>query len=175
MIQDVWKKFDEIELSHSAVHHLMAVYTLIKERGYARGIDVARYLDLTRGSVAITLNKLRDKGYLVEDENKFFQLSESGMTLINKVLIKRKVLQQFFEDVLKLEPNQAEAEACKVEHLVSRDMIARLMQLNQLLLARGGESVKILAGLEKFVESCNSQTDCRYCETECLYSGKSEK
>jgi len=62
MIKDVWKKFDETELRHSSVHHLLAVDTLLTEQGYVRATDVANYLQLSRASVSITLKKLRDKG-----------------------------------------------------------------------------------------------------------------
>ena len=55
---ETWKEFDHNEISHSAAHHLMAVDDLIRKFGYARVSDVARMLNITRGSVSITLKSL---------------------------------------------------------------------------------------------------------------------
>ena len=80
-MNEVWKKFEENGLTHSSVHHVMAIHELLKDKGYARGIDVANYLDISRSSVSVTLHKLLAKGYIVEDNNKFFQLTDEGKEL----------------------------------------------------------------------------------------------
>jgi len=99
-ISDVWKKFEENGLTHSSMHHLMAIFELLKNKGYARGIDVANYLDISRSSVSVTLHKLLAKGFIVEDDNKFFLLTEEGKELTNSVLTIRKIVKMFFRDLL---------------------------------------------------------------------------
>ena len=95
MIQ-LWKRFDTTELSHSSIHHLLAIHDLIKENGYARSIDIAKYLEITRGSASKTLHKIKDKGFIVEDSNKFYRLAEKGKGLVNSVLSKRRIAENFF-------------------------------------------------------------------------------
>ena len=101
MIQ-LWKRFDTIELSHSSIHHLLAIHDLIKENGYARSIDIAKYLEITRGSASKTLHKIKDKGFIVEDSNKFYRLAEKGKGLVNSVLSKRRIAENFFNNILQL-------------------------------------------------------------------------
>ena len=38
---DVWKQFEENNITHSAAHHLLAIRELRTTRGYARVTDVA--------------------------------------------------------------------------------------------------------------------------------------
>ena len=126
-MEEIWKKFDETALTHSSVHHLMAIHDLRKEQGYARAIDIANFLNITRSSVSITLHKLMDKGYISEDKNKILSLSGKGEMVVNSVLSKRRVIKQFFQEVLGLSDERAEIDACKVEHLLSEKSGKMLM------------------------------------------------
>ena len=123
---DVWKKFEENNLTHSAAHHLLAILELREKRGYARVTDVARELNITTGSASINLKSLKAKNLIVEDENKFLALSEEGETLARAVLMRKKVLNDFLVGVLQVTPEQAEIDACKTEHLISVETAMKL-------------------------------------------------
>jgi len=148
MIKDVWKKFDETELRHSSVHHLLAVDTLLTEQGYVRATDVANYLQLSRASVSITLKKLRDKGYIVEDQNKFLNLSEKGRELTTAVLSKR-------------------------EHLLTDVTSARLLTFIGLYLSDNPQAVNFRKEFARYVHQCDEQS-CTVCTNVCYFAGKEE-
>lgn len=171
-MKDIWKKFDETELTHSSVHHLMAIYHLLKENGYARSIDVARYLNLTRGSVSITLHKLKKKNYVVEDENKFLNLTEKGKGIINSVLSTRRVLINFFREVLKLPEDTAEEDACKIEHLISQETGEKLMAFVGYTLSDAIQTKIFRNEFDKFSLSCQSRAECDICELDCFFNEK---
>jgi len=126
-MQDVWKKFDEVDITHIGVHHLMAIYYLIRENGYARGIDVAKYLNITRGSVSVTISKLKSRGFITEDHNRFYRLTSEGLENVELVLSKRSIIRRFFTEVLGLTEDIATIDACKVEHLLSRRSMGKLL------------------------------------------------
>lgn len=171
-MKDVWKKFDETEPSHSSIHHLMAVYYLHKKNGYARGIDIANYLNITRGSVSITLTKLRDKNYLIEDENKFYRLTEQGQQLVNSALSKRHIVKRFFSEVLQLSEEIAELDACKIEHLLSNETGEKLICFMGYYLSERPEVLNFRLGFQQFKYQCQSVAECRLCESDCFFSGK---
>ena len=98
-MKDVWKEFEHTEPSHSTVHHLMAIDSLLREHGYARGIDIAKHLNISRGSVSTTLSKLKEKGYVVEDQNRFYRLSAAGIKVVNSVLAKRRLLEDYHDNL----------------------------------------------------------------------------
>ncbi|MFQ5584659.1 MAG: metal-dependent transcriptional regulator [Calditrichia bacterium] len=169
-MNDVWKKFDETELTHSSVHHLMAVYDLIKQNGYARAVDISRHLNLTRGSISVTLNKLKNKNYLEEDQNKFYRLTDKGKAFICAVLSKRQILKKFFREVLLLPEETAESDACKIEHLLSRETGEKLLTFMGYYLSDNPEVKKFREALHLFHHDCPGE-DCLVCENECYFAG----
>jgi len=123
---DVWKQFEENNLTHSAAHHLLAVMDLRLERGYARVTDVAKQLNITTGSASTNLKSLKAKGLVVEDENRFLMLSPEGEKLAKAVIARKTIFQKFLIEVLQVDREQAEIDACKTEHLISGETARKL-------------------------------------------------
>lgn len=165
---DVWKAFEENEITHSVAHHLAAIRELKDRYGYARVSDVARYLDITRGSASLTLKALRQKGFVQEDENKFLRLSERGERLVDLVLAKRAIVRKFLKDVLQVESHQSEVDACKVEHLLSEETSEKLLNFVRFLLAETPEAREFLDAFWQTGDFCHDEADCPICEDECL-------
>lgn len=116
---DTWKEFDQNEITHSAAHHLMAIDDLVQRLGYARVSDIARALNITRGSVSISLAPQIRSGLIIQDENKHLRLSERGQSLVDAIKTKRELMKRLLAEVLGVDATQAEIDACKIEHLVS--------------------------------------------------------
>ena len=127
MFEDVWKAYEENELSHSAAHHLMAVHELRQEHGYARVSDIAQHLKITKGSVSSAMKHLKERGYVQEDRNRFLELSETGLKVVRETENARVVVQRFLTDALGMDADDAEIDACKVEHLISSQTRVRLV------------------------------------------------
>ncbi len=125
---EVWKEFSENEITHSAAHHLLAIYELHEKRGYARVTDVAKFLDITTGSASTNLKSLKTRGLIDEDENKFLVLSEEGRKLAAAILDRRGVLEEFFTKVLGINEHQANVDACKTEHLLSSETTTKMRE-----------------------------------------------
>ena len=166
-ISDVWKKFEENGLTHSSMHHLMAIYELLKSKGYARGIDVANYLDISRSSVSVTLHKLLAKGFIIEDDNKFFLLTEEGKELTNSVLSIRKIVKMFFKDVLDLPEQIAEEDACKVEHLLNHKTGENLYKFVAFFMSSDPTSKEFREKFSNYNHKCNDD-DCEICDDNCF-------
>lgn len=125
---DIWKKFEENNITHSAAHHLLAILELREKRGYARVTDVARELNITTGSASINLKSLKAKNLIIEDENKFLALSEEGEAVAKAVSMRKKILYNFLANILKVKPEQAEIDSCKTEHLISAETAKKLQE-----------------------------------------------
>jgi Mn-dependent DtxR family transcriptional regulator len=133
---------------------------------------VAKYLNITRGSATIALGKLKQKGHITEDANKFFRLNQSGMELVNGVFSKRHILIRFLTEVLHLSPETAEVDACKIEHLISRETGEKLLSFMGFFKSGRKEVIRFKESFKEFTYSCQSARDCQVCETECFYAGK---
>lgn len=125
---DVWKQFEENNLTHSAAHHMLAILELREKRGYARVTDVARHLNITSGSASTNLKNLKAKNLIIEDENRFLTLSPEGEALARAVIARKNLFEKFFVEVLKVSPIQAEIDACKTEHLISTETANKLKE-----------------------------------------------
>jgi len=130
---DVWKQFEENNLTHSAAHHLLAVMQLRKERGYARVTDVAKFLNITTGSASTNLKGLKHKGLVTEDDNRFLALSSTGESFARAVIARKEIFKKFLSDVLRVSDETAEIDACKTEHLLSHETSEKLLGFMQFL------------------------------------------
>ena len=128
---DIWKKFEENNITHSAAHPLVTILELREKRGYARVTDVARDLNITTGSASINLKALKAKNLIVEDENKFLSLSEEGEAIARAVMTRKSILLTFLTDILKVSPEQAEIDSCKTEHLISAETAKKLEEFTK--------------------------------------------
>lgn len=112
----------ENELSHSMVHYLLTIHKLKEKRGFARVTDIAKDLDLTKGSVSTALNNLKKKGLVTEEEDcKFLILTEKGHEEVHRILSSRTLLFYFLRDFVGVDESTAEQDACAMEHLMSSD------------------------------------------------------
>ncbi len=144
MFEDVWKSYEENELTHSAAHHLMAVHELRGEHGYARVSDIAQYLKITKGSVSSAMKHLKERGYVQEDHNRFLELTDKGMRVVWETETTRLVVQKFLSDALEMDEDDAEINACKVEHLISSDARGRLVAFLRFLFSRDDIAAEFL-------------------------------
>jgi len=134
-MMEIWKEFEHNEITHSGAHYLMTIHTLIEDHGYARVSDVARNMHITPGSASIMIKSLKEKGYLEEDRNRFLRLSDEGDRLASSVSSHRQTLITFLQEVLHIDEEQAEIDACKIEHLISSETGDRLALFLQFLLS----------------------------------------
>ena len=172
---DTWKEFDQNVISHSAAHHLMAVDDLVNRLGYARVSDVARQLGITRGSVSISLKPMKEAGLVLQDENRHLRLSEMGQRLVDAVKTKRALIQRLLAEVLAVDAEQAEIDACKVEHLTSNQTARQLVAFFRFLDENADQATTLLRLWRQFDQECNHRPeDCPTCGDKCMVEDVSE-
>ncbi len=164
---DIWKEFDQNVITHSAAHHLMAIDDLVSRLGYARVSDVARLLNITRGSVSLSVRPLKKAGLVEQDENRHLRLSERGQTLVAAIKTKRHLMQRLLAEVLGVESEQAEIDACKLEHLVSNQTARRLLSFLRFLDSEPGLGGRFVDAWRAFDQDC-TPNGCSVCHTQCL-------
>ena len=166
---DTWKEFDQNVITHSAAHHLMAVDDLIGKLGYARVSDIARQLNITRGSVSISLQPLKKVGLVIQDENRHLRLSPAGQDLVKAIKTKRHLMQRLLAEVLGVASEQAEIDACKLEHLMSNETARQLLSFLRFLDAESGRGREFVEAWRSTDDLCTGTPDtCPSCADECL-------
>ncbi len=165
---NTWKNFVANEVTHSVAHYLTTLRHLQGRRGYARVADIAKELDIAKGSVSVQMKHLKEKGFVLEDENRFLKLTPSGEAIARKILYNRKVLIRFLDMVLGVAPERAEIDACKIEHLLSKETCHQLLSLVQFLQSDDAIARKFRERFRKHKVTCPSIENCNLCTVECL-------
>lgn len=169
MSKEVWKEYEDNQLTHSAAHYLMTIHELLDANGYARVTDIAKRLNITRGSCSISLKSLKRRGLVLEDENKFLRLSGEGTRLATQVERNDELLEVFFRDVLGVEAEQAEIDACKIEHLLSLDASIQLANFIACVKSDGDAVRAFLQELRAHSSACtHDAATCSICQNACF-------
>ncbi len=169
MAREVWKEFEDNPVTHSAAHYLMAIQQLLEDHGYARVTDIAKALNITRGSCSISLKPLKRRGLVLEDENRFLKLSEEGRRLAELVELNDKLLGILFTEVLGVDAEQAEIDACKIEHLLSLDTSKQLSAFVKVWQSGAPEVEAFRNLLARREPGCEGDAgSCEICRSVCL-------
>ena len=113
------------KLYASGEDYLEAVLVLQKERGMVRSVDVARHMDVSKPSVSHAVATLKDGGFLTMDDGFFLHLTDIGREVAEQIYEKHR----FFTERLiaaGVDPRTAEADACRIEHVISEESFQRL-------------------------------------------------
>ena len=150
------------EISPSNEHYLRAILELREERGYARVIDIATRVGVTKGTVSLALAQLGARGLVRFDAARFPVLTPSGRRVAADVRGRYTIVLSFLTDVVGLPPERATAEACRWEHVISHEAADRLLDL----LRFANESPRWAAALAEFRtfhRTCGAQAPCATC------------
>lgn len=173
MSREVWKSYEDNALTHSAAHYLMTIHDLLQTQGYARVTDIAKRLNITRGSCSISLKPLKKRGLVVEDPNKFLQLSPEGRRLALVVEKNDELLESFFREVLGVNAEQSEIDACKIEHLLSIETSVKLAAFIRVIRSDQKVVKEFAKLLRKETSACAEGSErCPACQNECFYDLK---
>lgn len=96
-----------------------------------KSIDLANHLSVSRASVNNAINSLIEKKLVTKALYGNITLTEEGLEVSKKILDKHELLKAFLIDILKVKPEQAENEACGMEHVISdytANQIKKLMK-----------------------------------------------
>jgi DtxR family Mn-dependent transcriptional regulator len=88
--------------------------------------EIAKELGVQPVSASQMVNKLAENGFVKYLPYKGVELTDEGMRISSRILRHRRLWEVFFVKVLNMEVNEAEALACQIEHVTSRDVASRL-------------------------------------------------
>jgi len=115
------------KLSASLEDYLEAIYNLAGENNITRSRDIAQQLGVSQASVTGALRTLKKKGLCNYQPYNYISLTEPGKTAAAEIANRHEILKSFFTDILNVKPEIAQSAACKAEHTLGPEIIARLL------------------------------------------------
>ncbi len=92
----------------------------------AKSTEIAKELHLSRNTIAMTLQKLSEGGFVSMKRYGKATLSKKGREIARKIRFKHRIIETFLVEKLGMPANKVHDEACAMEHWASDDMIDRL-------------------------------------------------
>ena len=107
-----------MNIHESGEMYLEAILVLTRQNGHLRSIDVSEYLGYSKPSVSRAMGILRAGDYIRVDKDGSITLTESGLSVAEKIYERHTVLSGLLLR-LGVSEETAAADACKLEHAIS--------------------------------------------------------
>ncbi len=109
--------------------YLETILHLVTENGSARVRDIAAELKVHKSTVTSALRHLAEMGLVNYRPYEAVTLTPAGHRLAGDVAGRHRILRRFLVDVVGLEGQEAEENACRIEHVVDRRALEKIEDL----------------------------------------------
>ena len=116
-----------MKLYASGEDYLEAVLVLQRKQGMVRSVDLARHMGFSKPSISHAVGGLKNGGFLIVDDDGFLHLTVIGREIAEKIYERHLF---FMEQLIAagVDPKTAEADACRIEHIISDESFDRLKE-----------------------------------------------
>jgi DtxR family Mn-dependent transcriptional regulator len=115
------------KLTESLENYLETIAFLKRENKIARVKDISKMMGVKNSSVNIALNVLSERGYVIHERYGYVDLTERGQIVADDIQKKEDLLFSFLHNILGVEKEIALKDACKMEHTISDETLAKLI------------------------------------------------
>ena len=117
-----------MKIHASGEDYLEAILILKKKSGMVRSVDLARHMGYSKPSISHAVGVLKDGGFVTVDREGYLHLTETGKEIAVKIYERHCVLTSGLIN-LGVDPEQAEQDACRMEHVVSDESFQKLREI----------------------------------------------
>ena len=127
MNQDRSKTDTHKPLTPTMENYLEAIYNLDNEKRGVRVKDIAKRLGVKMPTVTNMLKTLNDRGMVNYERYEYLELTEKGADVGEEIDRRHQILRNFLTDILGIDFDKADEEACSMEHAVGPATMDRLV------------------------------------------------
>ncbi|MBR6057875.1 MAG: metal-dependent transcriptional regulator [Lentisphaeria bacterium] len=149
---------EKTELSSNLEDYLEAIAELVEMEGHAHTKDLADKLHITMPSVTNALQTLGARNLVDYQPHSPVTLTAAGAQRAAIIRNRHLAMRIFFSKVLKLEPDEADEAACKIEHIIGEKVFSRFVCLAQAITTRK-DCRHLRTFLEKVMPQLHSDED----------------
>lgn len=114
-------------IRESAEMYLETVLVLSK-KGPVHAVEIARTMNISKPSVSVAIHNLESEKYIKIDDEGHISLLPKGEEIAIRIYERHTVLSEFFEKI-GVSPENASADACKIEHDISDEGFGKIKEL----------------------------------------------
>lgn len=117
--------------SESKEMYLETIYKLQLKFSHAHTGEIAKELNVSKPSVNKAINILKSEGLANQEPYGPITLTSSGIEIAKDVLAKHKLIFDFLSKSLDVATDVAETNACRIEHVLSDELIKAIEKYNK--------------------------------------------
>lgn len=107
--------------------YLETIFALSKEKKAIRIKNIAGRMGVKMPTVTNMMKTLSERGLIDYERYEYLTLTEKGAAVGREMQRRHEVLRTFLVDILKVDSDRADGEACKMEHGISPSTLDRLV------------------------------------------------
>ena len=113
-------------LRESGEDYLETILILHEKTGFVRSIDIANELGYSKPSISRAMGILKEHGFITVEQSGQILLTKEGKKRAGEVYARHLLLTKFLSKVLGVSAENAENDACYIEHVISQETFEKL-------------------------------------------------
>lgn len=146
-------------LSASLEDYLEAIYNLAGESKVARSKDIAKLLGVSKSSVTGALRLLKKRDLANYKPYDYVTLTETGQSAAAEIVRRHDILESFFVNLLGVDSDIAQKTACKAEHTLGPEVVARLLCFIEFVTKENRDGNDLVGKFGKFCKNRLKNSD----------------
>ncbi len=118
-----------MKIQESGENYLEAILNLERTKGVVRSVDIANKLGFSKPSVSRAMGVLRKAGLIEQEAYGNIVLTEAGRKRAKDVYHRHLLITKFLVQVLSLDADIAEQDACRIEHVISPETLEKMQNM----------------------------------------------
>ena len=155
-------------LSASLEDYLEVIFHLEQSNRVARAKDIADQMNVQRASVTGALKALACRGLINYSPYSYITLTQPGRSIAKDIIRRHDTLKDFFVTALQMEPDDAEANACRIEHAIDPLAIDRLVRFLEFIKICPRTGMDWFEAFARYCQKGIQTSNCESCLKICL-------
>ena len=120
-----------MDFSESAEMYLEAILELESKNKTVRSVDIARFLSVSKPSVNRAMHSLKKEGYILKEPYGDITFTQKGREKAIRIHEMHHTITDFLIKSLGIDAKVAEADACRIEHVISAQTLSAMRAYNK--------------------------------------------
>ena len=105
-------------IHESGEMYLETIHVLLKKNGSVRSVEISEHMGYSKPSVSRAVGLLKNGGYILVDKDGYITLTETGLSVAEKIYERHTVLSRMLM-AMGVPEKTAAGDACRLEHAIS--------------------------------------------------------
>lgn len=124
---------EEHVLTQALEDYLLTIYQFAQSQGFVRVKDIVNVRQVKAGSVSPAMRRLAELGLVEYVQREYIKLTAEGEKQARRIFSRHELLLRFFCEILQMDKESAEREACAMEHSLSEAAMDRFVTFFEFL------------------------------------------